>query len=230
MRARRDARSIEGMETSPVTAMDVTVVVATFGERRWADVALGRAIPSAQALRVPVVHAHRPTRHEALNAGLAAVRTTWVCHLEADDELEPGFMAAMAAGTADLRAPSVRQTRRGAEGAHARMPKVPGHAHACDGACLEQGNWLAPGTVARTALIRQVGGWRDWPAEGDWDVWLRCHLAGATVQAVPGAVYRERCRAGARRRAVSRLDLVETRWAIHQACLRPAAPGSRACA
>ena len=45
--------------------MEVTVVVATYGDRAWLDLALERAVPSAVALGVPVVQVHGRTLHEA---------------------------------------------------------------------------------------------------------------------------------------------------------------------
>jgi hypothetical protein len=53
------------------------------------------------------------------------------------------------------------------------------------------GNWLVIGCVARTDLLREVGGFRDFPVYEDWDLWLRCWLAGATFERsrrrLPGA-------------------------------------------
>lgn len=192
--------------------MDVTVAVATFGEPAWADLARQRAIPSATALGVPVVHAHRGSLHEARNAALDQVATEWVCHLDADDELEAGYFDAMAAGTADLRAPSVRYVRR-RRAQDPYVPRVAGHAHDCSAECLAFGNWLVIGTLVRAELARTVGGWRDFPWSEDWDLWVRCWQAGATVEAVPAAVYRAHVRADSRNRAPDR----EFKHAAHQA-------------
>lgn len=190
--------------------MDVTVAVATYGDESWVDLAQ-RAVASARALDVPVIHIHGATLHDARNAALAQVDTDWVCHLDGDDELEPGFFDHMDQGSADLRAPAVRYVRDG-RARSPRMPRVAGHRHACAADCLPEGNWLVVGTVARTQLLRDVGGWRDFEWSEDWDLWLRCHLAGATVEAVPAAVYRAHVRPDSRNRAPSR----ETRLAWHR--------------
>lgn len=184
--------------------MDVTVVVATFGDETWADLARSRSIPSAEALDVPVVHEHASTLHEARNAGLAQVHTEWVCHLDADDELEPGYFDAMATGSADLRAPAVRYLRTVLHLPSATIPRVAGHEHACTAECLTFGNWLVIGTLARAELVRSVGGWHDWPVYEDYDLWARCWRAGATVEAIPTAVYRAHVRTDSRNRAPSR--------------------------
>lgn len=195
--------------------MEVTVVVATFGDEAWADLAQCRAIPSAKALGVPVIHEHAETLHEARNAGLWMVDTENVCHLDADDELEPGYFDHMAKGTADLRAPSVRYVR-GRRADPPVVPRVAGHHHACTAECLPYGNWLVIGTVIQTDIARMVGGWRDFDWSEDWDLWVRCWQAGATIEAIPAAVYRAHVRPDSRNRGPARA----TRLAQHQAIAR----------
>lgn len=192
--------------------MDVTIVVATFGHPYWQRLALGRAIPSAQRLGVPVIHTHAETLHDARNAGLDQADTKWIIYLDADDELEPGYVTAMMAGTKDLRAPHVRYVNRG-RGQRPAFPRVAGHAHECTGECLLQGNWLIIGTMAQVSLLRRVGGWRDWPWSEDWDMWLRCYLDGATVEGVPDAVYRAHVNPRSRNRSAPH----EVRMATHRA-------------
>lgn len=193
-------------------ALDATVVVATFGDGSWRALARERAIPSAVALGLPCIHHHAETLHEARNGGLAGVRTEWVIHLDADDELEPGYVAAMTRGTADVRAPAVRYVYNGRP-LSARMPRVAGHAHCCVARCLLDGNWLVIGSLVRTELVLRMGGWRDFSWSEDWDLWLRCHLAGASIQAIPHAVYRAHARRDSRNRGASQ----EERLAAHRA-------------
>ncbi len=192
--------------------MDVTVAVATYGDQEWSDLAWRRAVPSAMRLGVPVVHYHGDTLHDARNTALSMVDTEWVCHLDADDELEPGYFTAMGWGTADVRAPSVVYVVNGIP-QWPIMPKVSGHRHRCKPACLTEGNWLVVGSVARTQLLRDVGGWRDFEWSEDWDLWLRCHLAGATIEGVPQAYYKAHVRPDSRNRGASQ----ETRNAAHRA-------------
>ncbi len=192
--------------------MDVTVAIGTFGDAHWPRLAAERAVPSAEALGVPVVHHHADTLHEARNGALEQVTTEWVCHLDADDELEPGYFDAMAAGTADVRAPSVRYVRLGRL-REPGMPAVAGHTHQCVAECLVEGNWLVVGSLVRADMVRSVGGWRDFDWSEDWDLWLRCHLAGATFEAIPEAVYRAHVRPDSRNRGASR----EKRLAAHRA-------------
>lgn len=195
--------------------MDLTVCIATFGDPSWRELAMSRAVPSAQALRLPIVYVHAETLHEARNEALAAVETEWVVHLDADDELEPPFVDAMRDHSADLRAPAVRYVRPSWTPGKAEIPKVAGHKHACSADCLRHGNWLVVGTVARTQLLRDVGGWRDWPVYEDYELWLRCWLAGASIEPVPRAVYRAHVRPDSRNRGPA----IETRNRIHHEIL-----------
>jgi GT2 family glycosyltransferase len=136
---------------------------------------------------------------EARNEGLRQVQTEWTIFLDADDELAPGYVDAMATGTADLRAPSVRYIK-GSRTQEPYVPKVAGHDHKCSGKCLKDGNWLVIGAAARTEVLRDVGGFREWDCYEDWDLWLRCWMAGATVEAVPSAEYIAHVRADSRNR------------------------------
>jgi hypothetical protein len=196
--------------------MDVTVAVATFGDQFWVDLASKRAVPSANALDVPVVHVHGSTLHEARNTALDVVATEWVVFLDADDELEAGYFDAMGAATADLRAPAVSYVRGGRPDP-ARMPRVAGHRHDCTAGCLEWGNWLVIGTAARTEMLREVGGWRDFPWSEDWDLWVRCWQAGATIEPVPRAVYRAHVRHDSRNRAPAHAAKMEAHRMIARA-------------
>jgi glycosyl transferase family 2 len=194
----------------------VTVAVATFGARSWVDLAERRALPSAAALGVPVVHHHAGTLHDARNGALDQVATEWVVHLDADDELEAGYLDAMATGSADVRAPSVRYVY-GSRAEPPRMPTVWAHDHRCEAACLSWGNWLVVGALVRADLVRDAGGWHDYPWSEDWDLWVRCRAAGATFEAVPEAVYRAHVRRNSRNRAPTRAARLEAHRAIARA-------------
>jgi glycosyltransferase involved in cell wall biosynthesis len=166
--------------------MDVTICVSTFGEEKWKTLAAERALPNARSFGVPVIYNHDKTLHEARNLGLSQVKTEFVCFLDADDELAPGFFEHMAEVDSDLRPPSVNHVYERVT----FMPRVVGHNHVCVAACLEFGNWLVVGTVARTELLKDVGGWKEWGTFEDFDLWQRAWIAGATIIPVPAAIYR----------------------------------------
>lgn len=166
----------------------VTVVIGTYGDSKWAHLAETRAIPSAET-QAPVIHRHAGTLAEARNEALELVSTDFVVHLDADDELEPGYIEAMETSRADLRVPMVRQVRRGRAGSPF-MPCVWDHRHDCGPDCLREGNWIVIGACVRASIVREVGGWEEWGWSEDWALWARCWLAGASIERVPEAIYR----------------------------------------
>lgn len=166
--------------------MDITICVATFGNYKWKLLAQERALPSAYSFAVPVIYVHGEALHEARNACLEQVETEFIVYCDADDELAPGFFEYMDKVDGDLRPPSVNHINERVT----FMPKVVGHDHTCVADCLEFGNWLVVGTVARTELLKEVGGWKEWETFEDWDLWMRCWIVGATVTPVPKAIYR----------------------------------------
>lgn len=180
--------------------MDVSVVCATFGAPEWRDLAYSRAIPSVPE-DVPVIHRHGLTLAQARNEGLALVRTRWVIFLDADDELEGGYIEAMGRGTADVRGPMARYIR--GEREDLWQPRVAGHQHDCTAECLEAGNWLLIGAAGRAEMFREVGGFREWPVYEDWDLFLRCYRAGATFELIRDAIYRGHVRPDSRNRGPS---------------------------
>lgn len=191
-----------------------TIVIGTFGGDEWKNLAETRAIPSARAQGCRVVHSHCGTLHDARNAALDQVDTPWVIHLDADDELEPGYVAGVGIPVSgDVRVPMVRYMQRGRAVSRPRFPRVAGHVHECVGECLLYGNWVVVGAAARTELVRRVGGWRDYPWSEDWDLWLRCHLAGAAVVPAKAAIYRAHIRPNSRNRSGTN----EERLAAHRA-------------
>lgn len=193
--------------------MDVTIAVCTYGDDAWRELAHSRALPSA-VNEGPAVYRHGTTLAEARNAALAAVTTEFIIYLDADDELTPGYVAAMARGRADIRACAVQYVTDGKHGA-AGIPRVNGSEVPTPSlACLLRGNWIAIGAAARTAVLRKAGGWREWPMYEDWELWLRCMRAGAAVEAIPDAVYRAHVRAGSRNRALPHSEKLRVRREI----------------
>lgn len=194
--------------------MNVTVCIGTFGDARWYDLARERAVPSALK-QAPVVHAHRSTLVEARNAALASAESEWVIHLDADDELEPGYVDAMAVGTADVRGPVARYVD--GSRSHVWQPRVAGHKHDCVADCLSAGNWLLVGAAVRTDLARKAGGWRDFSWSEDWDLWVRCWLHGATFELIPDAIYRAYVRRDSRNRGQTMLEKLDAHRKIARA-------------
>lgn len=193
-------------------ALDVTIIVASFGDPdMWAPLSL-RAGASARD-QAPLIRLHRDDSDlcSIRNEAASMVRTEWMCFLDADDELEHGYIDAMARVDFDLRAPLVRFVPPGGRGG--KPPRIPAGTDN-----MADGNRLVIGTLVRKAMFDQVGGFREWPMFEDWDLWQRCWLAGATI-GFSDAVYRAHVRRGSRNRAPTQTEKFEWTHAIRRANL-----------
>lgn len=187
----------EGTYFSGTPCAPVSVIVATFGDPDWVSLAHRRAIPSVFNQQLPpaeLKHIHGVTLAVARNRGAALVKADWLCFLDADDELEPGFLQECARAIdenpeANLINPAVRWVNNGVPSPEAilidaRPPAV--------------GNYLIIGTLIRRSLFNTVGGFRERDAWEDWELFYRCHLQGAHIVRVPTAVYRAHQHPGSR--------------------------------
>lgn len=168
--------------------MDVTVVIATFGEDKWMRLAMERAVPSVPP-EVKTILSHHPSDLAvARNTGLEEVKTEWVVFLDADDELDDGYFDAMELGHADVRGPMARYVEDdGSE--RLWQPRVAGHEHNCVSSCLRYGNWLLIGSAVRSQSLCDVGGFRNFEWSEDWDLWIRCWKYGMTFELIHDAIY-----------------------------------------
>ena len=141
---------------------------------------------------------HHPdaTLAEARNRILASADCEYVVYLDGDDELEPGYAAAIRRGLHDLRpgenvllAPAVRFVRDSLCEAPAAIPNK---------GRWPQVNEAVIGTAAPRRLLLEVGGFGEWRAFEDYAVWLRCVAAGARLVYVEDAVYRAHVSANGR--------------------------------
>jgi glycosyltransferase involved in cell wall biosynthesis len=194
----------------------IGVAIGTYGALKWARLAKTRALPSAHAQTIPadqVVHMHRATLQEARNKAVAQLTTEWVCVLDADDELDPGYLAAMreemdrGLPALALLVPAAQYVHPSGECEPAAIP------NAVPRRPLYETNTAVIGTLVRRELFDQVGGFGPWPILEDWELWLRCVDAGAVMVEVPQAIYRVHMSADGRGHA--RTDpYQETYWQI----------------
>jgi len=188
----------------------VAILIATHGSSEWEELAWSRAFPSTigqgrdgiwnERVQVYVWHEAGGSIADARNYAASQVRASWLCFLDADDELAPGYVDYMAAAAAAfyhengprplLLAPSIQYVS--ADGEESR-PELPNRHQPMD-----KLNHCVIGTLVPRELFLDVGGFRDLPAYEDWELFLRCVRAGATVADVPLAVYRAWTRAGGR--------------------------------
>jgi len=170
--------------------VNISVIVATYGEERWGVLADSRAVPSAHIpgiSEIVAVHMENGNLASARNTGARKAQNEWLCFLDADDELDAMFGMAMGAalltGAGEdkpLLTPMVSY-RRGAKWAPPKFWKeVP----------IEQGNWLIIGTLIHRDVFNEVGGFEDWPMYEDWALFARAQKAGTEVVKVPDAIYR----------------------------------------
>lgn len=159
---------------------------------------MSRAYPSALAedpYEIGVDHQPDATEWATVRNGLAAEATgDWLCFLDADDELAPGFLTAMEHAWGALLAsfwggpvilvPAVEYVRADGmsdppaipNGGLARWPDI---------------NIAVCASLIPRALFLELGGFRaaDIPYD-DYSLWLRAERAGARLVEVPQAVYR----------------------------------------
>ena len=118
----------------------------------------------------------------------------WYCFLDADDELEPQYVEAMLAGTGDVRFPNVRILMDTPDEKIALPPAFMVQPKAS----LFDGNHIVVGAFIRSSLFWHIGGFGNWDACEDWDLWLRAQISGGIIEHVPGAIYRQHWREGSR--------------------------------
>jgi glycosyltransferase involved in cell wall biosynthesis len=172
--------------------MTISVLIATYGEDEWRDLAWSRAYPSAKAQIEDVACFHDPegTIASVRNEMANTARGEWLLFLDADDEIAPGYISAMtraAERVGDgpaLLTPAVQQLRKNGSvrGAPTFFDR---------GISLRDDNWLVIGTLVQRDFFLSVGGFDEYPhGFEDFSAWSKCFRAGATVVKVPDAVYR----------------------------------------
>lgn len=200
--------------------MNISVCIATYGAAEWGELAWTRARPSVDAqtrppYEVKAVHLPDGTLAQARNAAAAACTGDWLCFVDADDELEPGYLEAIATVEsfassdtlgAPLLVPAVRYVGESFVDQQAWIPNK---------GLWPRVNECVIGTVVPRACFEHVGGFREWPSIEDYDLWLRCYDAGADLVYVEGAVYRAHVNPdGGRNRDQSCYAQI---WAEHEA-------------
>lgn len=168
----------------------VSVVIACYGHQDWADLAWSRAYPSAfrQADECLVVYLKKGNLAEARNLAATSASGDWLVFLDADDELDPGYVSALKTqlvqddSPRQLCAPRISYVESGYRQAPKYLPLGQDD--------IRDGNWMVIGTAVHRATFDAAGGFRDWPLYEDWDLWQRCHLrAAARPVKVPDMVY-----------------------------------------
>ena len=196
----------------------ISVVIASYGDVYWADLARNRACPSAETETDDVIVCHLPdgTLADARNLGASQAKHHFLCFCDADDELAAGYIDAMEDAILARRSHSVLYTPRVSYVGGGRALTPTFHREVAP----QDGNWLVIGTVISHWLFDEVGGFEDWPIYEDWACFARAQKAGAEVVKVPDAVYRAhrpaRGRTG-RNHSLDRAGKLATHEAIRRA-------------
>jgi len=176
-------------EASNTAISPISVLIATYGEDEWRDLAWSRAFPSAHAQTPDVACFHDPegTIASVRNEMAKTAHGEWLCFLDADDELAPGYLDAMrraAERVGDdpvLLTPAVSYIRKGKAAPPVFLDR---------GIPLSEDNWLVVGTLIQRDLFLEIGGFSDYPhGFEDWSCWAKAWKAGAKIVKVPEAVY-----------------------------------------
>lgn len=174
----------------------ITVIVATFGSAEWED--RGATLAASFSDRtdgdhpdeIAVWHEENGTLADARNKSAALTTNGWLCFLDADDQLAPGYFREMrrvidlASDEYDvpLLVPAVQYVENGKPVGRAEIPSW--HRSLIDVNCA------VIGTLIPRHLFLEVGGFRDdLQSLEDWALWLRCVRAGACMVPVTRAVY-----------------------------------------
>jgi glycosyltransferase involved in cell wall biosynthesis len=162
--------------------MDVQVIVTTWGHPSWSGLAERVAIPSAVE-QARVHHHHCESAYSAGAARNEAVDAAdpqgWICFLDADDELAPGYIDAMEFARLqddDLGTPALQ---------------LPGQSPRIleDRDIITGDNPCPIGTLIHRSMFDEAGRFWDEPAWEDYSLFRRAVLTGAFVHFVPSAVY-----------------------------------------
>ncbi len=189
--------------------MKVSIIIATYGDDFWRQLALKRSYSSAinqGAHEIIVGHDEEGTVASVRNELAEKAEGDWLCFLDGDDELAPGYLDAMqrafeqvSLGGSLLLAPAVSYVSMRGKVEPAKFW----------GECsLTTGNWLVIGTLVEREMFFKVGGFEEWPIYEDWALWARCWTAGAVPVKVPEAVYRAHRKPGSRNHSLPRKEVL----------------------
>jgi hypothetical protein len=157
--------------------VEVNVIITTWGSDEWNE--RGRRLQERTACSV---HLHDPASTSAGSSRNKAVEVIdprgFICFLDADDTLGPGYLGAMEAAYE-----------------HERQLLTPALAINGQVRCLDDRdiiNGLNPcpiGTLIHRDLFEAAGRFHDEPAWEDFALFQRAVLIGAEIKFVPDAVY-----------------------------------------
>jgi len=168
----------------------ISIIITTYGDRVWEDLAWSRAYPSTigqGAHEVIVNHIPDSTIGSARNITAKLAKGKWLIFLDADDELAPGYVEAMERSQEGRDADAVVEPRVSFVLPRGSRTKPEFHQRR---GTLEHTNYIVVGAMVGRELFERVGGFGDYPhGFEDWALWAKCWKAGAAFRQAPEAVY-----------------------------------------
>jgi len=176
---------------------DFSILIVSYGDPWWRDLAISRALPSALTQgdnEIVMVHDPDPgiSLSRLRNRAADMATSESLVFLDADDELEPGYIDAMRTLDSDVRVPMVRCLSEGPN-----ETPLPESFEIAPRPFLE-GNYIVIGAAIRRQLFYNVGGFDDYETAEDWPLWIKAWIARARIASVAGAIYRQHWRPGSR--------------------------------
>lgn len=190
----------------------IGVVIATYGDRdEWAPM-VERAADSVdrQSVETRRIWWHGQDLAGSRNDGARAITDTladgepvdWLIFLDADDELDDGYIAAMSAAVDQDRA-VYRPCTLGVHDDDGHVDDAPCMIPRTD---MTRRNCAVIGSMVPADLFHEVGGFFPFPCLEDWDLWIRMLRAGAELVDVPDAIYRVHVREDSRNTAGTQMN------------------------
>lgn len=172
----------------------ISVIIASYGDADKWNALARRAIRSVLSQDR---QAREIIRHHSIIGSIAKARNDaaqrssgeWLCFLDCDDELEPGYISSMEDMISKLGAPN-----------HLLYPAVryirPDQSPPTSPIMLEKkpitkGNYMVIGTIIHRNIFMKLGGFHELEAYEDWDLWMRAIIYDACIPVpVPSSIYR----------------------------------------
>jgi glycosyltransferase involved in cell wall biosynthesis len=199
-------KTLRSVDPTDVT-LSVSIIVASYGAPEYATMGVETAAASEDLGAVEILQRHDRdgTLAQVRNDLARDAAGDWLCFLDVDDRLEPGYLNAMSEAAAEhglrrptLLAPAIRYvTPAGAEISPPRVPNIVPRRKP-----LAEMNRCVIGTLVPRVTYLAVGGFAEWPLWEDWALWLACARVGLGIYEVPAAVYRATRREGSRNTAI----------------------------
>jgi glycosyltransferase involved in cell wall biosynthesis len=174
-----------------------SLIIVSYGSAWWKQAGDERALPSARAQGdYEIIRIHRDDPNTNLcslrNQAVVQATSDHVVVLDADDELEPGYVDAMLAASGDIRYPKIRVL---SEPNETPLPAP----YEIDARPIWEGNYVIVGAMMRRDMFLNLGGYDpELEYAEDWDFYIRAFFAGASFQFVAHATYRQNWRLNSR--------------------------------